>query len=192
MEYEVGVIQSYDRVHFRAAVWHYDIRNFINDNGITAPGSGAGSNCLYNIDSVKLYGFEAEASFRFTEKLSATASYVFQEHNVDQTGYEQDWTYYLPATLPKHKIKALASWEIIPKGWVQVSSRYVGSRGSQKGGNPDAYIVCDLGFKKKLNLAGLDYDLNFFVNNVTGTNYEEISGYPMPKQVWGVSMAVNF
>lgn len=192
MEYEIGMIKSFDRIHFRTAAWYYDIKDFINDNGITAPGSGAGSDCLYNIDSVELYGVELEASFQFTSKFRATAAYVYQEHRVSQTGYEQDWTYYLPTTLPKHKVKLLAGYEIIPRGWLQLSARFVGSRDAQKGAELDDYAVCDLGFRKQLAINGLDYDLNLFVNNVTGTRYEEISGYPMPRYVWGLSMAVNF
>jgi len=186
------MIQSFGRLHFRTATWYYDIKNFINDNGITAPGSGAGSNCLYNIDSVKLYGVEMEASLQITQKLRTTAAYVYQEHQVAQTGHEQDWTYYLPATLPKHKVKVLAGYEVVPKGWLQVSARYVGSRGSQKGTELEDYLVCDIGFRKKLTYQGLDYDLNLYLDNATGTRYEEISGYPMPRYVWGVTMGVKF
>ncbi|WDP90152.1 MAG: TonB-dependent receptor [Desulfobacter sp.] len=192
MEYEVGMIQSWDRLHFRAAAWYYDIRDFINDNGITAPMAGAGSNCLYNIDSVELYGLEVEASLQVSEKFRITASYVFQEHDISQTGFEQDWTYYLPATLPKHKVKVLAAYEIIPEGWIQLSSRFVGSRGSQKGAELNDYAVCDLGFRKAFRLGGLDYDLNLFADNITGTRYEEIAGYPMPRYVWGITMGVSF
>lgn len=130
------MIQAWDRVHFRTAVWYYDIRDFINDNGITAPGSGAGSNCLYNIDSVKLYGFEIEAALQLSPVFRITAAYVFQEHDAARTGFEQDWTYYLPATLPRHKVKVLAGYEIIPEGWVQLSARFVGGRDAQKGARP--------------------------------------------------------
>ena len=192
MEYEIGIIQSFDKVHFRAATWYYDIKNFINDNGITAPGSGAGSDCLYNIDSVELYGFELEAALHINRKIRLNASYIFQEHEVSQSGYEQDWTYYLPATLPKHKVKVLAGYEIMPEGWMELSSRFVGSRGTQQNGNLKDYLVCDLGFSKKLTFKGLEYDLKFYMNNITGENYQEVAGYPMPKHVWGMALGVNF
>ncbi len=179
-------------VSLRASTWYYDIKNFINDNGITAPGSGAGSNCLYNIDNLELYGVELETAFQFTRKFRATASYVFQEYKVSQTGYEQDWSYYLPATLPKHKVKLMGKYEIIPEGWLQLSAKYVGARGAQKGSELDAYVVCDAGFEKKFKYGGQAYSMNLFVNNFTGTNYQEISGYTMPKYVWGLMMGIEF
>jgi iron complex outermembrane receptor protein len=192
MEYELGVIHNLDGISLRASTWYYDIKDFINDNGITSPGSGAGSNCLYNIDNLELYGFELEAAIEFSAKLRANAGYVFQEYKVTQTGNEQDWTYYLPATLPKHKVKVMGKYEIIPEGWLQVSAKYVGARGTQKGGELEDYIVCDAGFEKKFKFGGLEYSTNVFVNNFTGSNYQEISGYSMPKQVWGLMMGVKF
>ena len=192
MEYELGMIYDLDRISFRAATWYYDIQDFINDNGITAPGSGAGSNCLYNIDHVKLYGVELEAALRITHRLRATAAYVFQEHDISQTGHEQDWTYYLPATLPRHKIKVSGSYEFMDKAWVQLSGRFVGSRGSQKGGKLGSYTVWDLGVKKTFQWNRISYSLHLFVNNVLDADYQEISGYPMPGQVWGARMEMSF
>ena len=164
----------------------------MNDNGITAPGSGAGSDCLYNIDSVELYGIELEASFNPFDKFKATAAYVYQEHKATHTGYEEDWTYYLPATLPKHKVKMTAGYEVIQDGWIQLSGRWVGSRGTQQSGELSDYAICDLGFKKKFKWDSQNYELNLFINNATGTRYEEVAGYPMPRYVWGMSLAVEF
>lgn len=192
MEYEIGVIHRMEKASLRAATWYYDINDFINDNGITAPGSGAGSDCLYNIDHLELYGFELEAALHFSEKFRATAAYVFQEHEVEQSGYEQDWTYYLPATLPRHKIKLMGKYEIVPQGWLQLSARYVGSRDAQKGSELDDYIVCDAGFEKKFSVENLNYSLSLFVNNITGTTYQEISGYEMPKHVWGFMVGLEY
>jgi iron complex outermembrane receptor protein len=141
---------------------------------------------------VELYGFELEAALHLSEKIKITASYVYQEHDVSQTGYEQDWTYYLPASLPKHKVKVLAGYEIINDGWIELSSRFVGSRGSQQNDELDDYFVCDLGFSKKFIVNGLDYNLKLYVNNITGTDYEEVAGYPMPEYVWGISLGVSF
>ncbi len=139
-----------------------------------------------------MYGFELEAALHLNEKTRLTASYVYQEHKVSQTGYEQDWTYYLPATLPKHKVKVLAGYEIITDGWVEFSARFVGDRGSQQNSELDDYMVCDLGFSKKLTLGGLDYSLKLFMSNVTGEDYEEVAGYSMPGHVWGMSLGVRF
>lgn len=83
-------------------------------------------------------------------------------------------------------------YEILPQGWLQVSAKYVGARDAQKGSELEDYIVCDAGFEKKFKFNGLNYTLNLFVNNLTGTNYQEISGYSMSKQVWGFMMGLEF
>jgi len=77
----------------RAAGFYYDIKNFINDNGITAAGAVGGmgtlgSDCLYNIDHVKLYGAELEAAIRIRDTFRATAAYIYQECEVDETGFD--------------------------------------------------------------------------------------------------------
>lgn len=141
---------------------------------------------------MKLYGGELEAAIRLGERFRATAAYVYQEYDVDETGFEDNWTYYLPALLPKHKVKLLARYNVWPDGWLQLSSRYVGDRKAQKGGELDAYATFDLGFEQKFKLHGMDYTASMFVNNLTGTSYQEQAGYSMPRQVWGVIVGVKF
>ncbi len=176
----------------RSAFFYYDIEDFINDNGIVAPGTGIGSNCLYNIDHFKLYGFEIETAIRLGRRLRATAAYVYKDYDVDETGFEKDWTYYLPALLPEHKIKLLAQYRIWENGYFLLSFRYVGSRDAQKGTSLDDYATVDIGFEQSFKLYGLEYTAKAFVNNVTGTDYEEISGYEMPKYVWGFQLGIRF
>jgi len=196
-EYEAGIIQEFKPLTIRAAGFYYDIKDFINDNGITAAGKlggmgTLGSNCLYNIDHFKLYGAELEAAIRLGERFRATAAYVYQEYDVDETGFEDNWTYYLPALLPKHKVKLLARYNVWPDGWLQVSSRYVGERKAQKGGELDDYITVDLGFEQKFKFQEQEYMAKFFCSNVTDTDYEEISGYEMPEYVWGFQLGAKF
>jgi len=173
-------------------LFYYDIENFINDNGITAPGSGLGSDCLYNIDHFKLYGAEVEATIRLGGRFRATAAYVYQEFDAEKTSFEKNWTYYLPALLPKHKVKLLARYKVWEGGWFQLSSRYVGTRNAQKGSKLDDYITADVGFEQEFKFHGMDYTAKVFVNNVTGADYEEIAGYEMPKYLWGFQFGVKF
>lgn len=197
-EYEAGIIQDFKHLSLRAAGYYYDIQDFINDNGITARvalgnmGKVIGSNCLYNIDHVKLYGGELEAAIHIGDKFRATASYVYQEFDADKTGLEDEWTYYLPELLPKHKIKLLARYKVWQDGWLQLSSRYVGKRDAQKGKKLDDYITVDMGFEQKFKIGGIEYMAGAFVNNLTGTTYQEQAGYKMPKHVWGFRVGVNF
>ena len=92
-----------------------------------------GSNCLYNIDHLNLYGGELEASLKIGQRFQANAAYVYHDFSVDESSFEKDWTYYLPALLPKNKIKLLARYEVWKDGWLQGSSRFVDERKAQKG-----------------------------------------------------------
>jgi len=184
-------------VTVRAAGFYYDIKDFINDNGITSVGAlggfgTLGSNCLYNIDHFKLYGVELEAAIHLGERFRATATYIYQEYDADKTGFEDDYSYYLPALLPKHKIKLLARYNVWSDGWLQLSSRYVGDRDTQRGEELDDYITVDVGFEQGFKYDGQEYMAKLFCSNVTGTNYEEISGYEMPKYVWGFQLGMKF
>lgn len=176
----------------RTAVFYYDINDYINDNGIAAPGTGLGSNAIYNTDHVRLYGIELELALKLGDRFRATASYLYQESHVSETGFEQGYTYYLPDLLPRHKVKLMGQYRVRTDGWLIAGARYVGKRDAQKGETLDAYAVLDVGFEQKLSLWDIPYDLKLFCNNLTGTRYQEQSGYLMPRQVLGVEMGVRF
>ena len=188
----MGVIKDFKPVTVRAAGFYYDIQDFINDNGITSPGTGFGSDCLYNIPHFRLYGAELEATIRPFEELQITAAYVHQQYDADAAGYEQDWTYYLPALLPKNKVKLLGRYRVWTDGWLQLAARYVGERDAQKGEVLDDYITVDVGFEQTFEHDGLEYMAAAYLNNATGTEYQEQAGYEMPKYVWGFQVGVKF
>ncbi len=191
-EYELGIIQDWNPYSYRAAVFYYDIHDFINDNGITSPGTGLGSDCLYNIPHVKLYGFELEASLRLGKRFQATASYVYQQVDADETRYDEEWTYYLPELLPKHKVKFLGRYEAWKDGFIQLSGRYVGERQAQKGETLDAYVVLDAGLEQRFKLGLMEFTAGAYVSNLLGEEYQEQAGYQMPRQVYGVRLAAKF
>ncbi len=176
----------------RAAVFYYDIKDFINDNGITAPGSGLGSNCLYNTDNVRLYGGELELALKLGDRFRATAAYLYQENSVSDTAYDKDYTYYLPDLLPRHKIKLLSQYQVWNDGWLIASARYVGKREAQKGETLGDYATLDAGFEQGMTIGGLLYNLKLSCSNITGTNYQEQAGYSMPRQVFAVEMGLKF
>ncbi|EFK10357.1 conserved hypothetical protein [delta proteobacterium NaphS2] len=182
-----------DPVNLRAALYYYDIKDFINDNGITSPGTGLGSNCLYNIPHFKLYGGEIEASLRLG-RFQGTLSYNYQNYSADTTGYEEDWTYYLPGLLPHNKVKFLGNYEVWQGGLVQLSTIFVDERSAQKPGTPDldSYLTFDIGFQQAFTFGGVKWKAETYCNNFTGANYEEIAGYKMPKYVWGFLLSARF
>lgn len=189
----MGVIQDMDPVNLRAAVYYYDIKDFINDNGITSPGTGFGSNCLYNIPHFRLWGGEIEASIHLG-RFQGTLSYNYQNYSYDETGFEQDWTYYLPALLPHNKVKFLGNYEVWRDGLVQLAAIYVGDRDSQQAGTGSlpSYFTLDFGFQQTFHYGGVEWQAETYCNNFTGANYQEISGYQMPKYVWGFMLSARF
>ena len=151
-----------------------------------------GSDCLYNIPHVRLYGFELEGALRLGKRFQATASYTYQEVEADQTQFDENWTYYLPTLLPKHKVKLLGRYELWQDGFLQVSGRYLGERDAQKGETLDAYFVVDAGLEQRLYLPGLELTANLYVSNALGEEYQEQAGYQMPRQVVGFRLSAKF
>ena len=187
------MVQDMDPVNLRAALYYYDIQDFINDNGITSPGTGIGSNCLYNIPHFNLYGGEIEASLRLG-RFQGTLSYNYQNYSYDETGFEEDWSYYLPALLPHNKVKFLGNYEVWRGGLVQLAAIFVGERKTQQSSteNLDSYFTLDFGFQQAFKFGGLDWKAEAYCNNFTGANYQEIAGYKMPKYVSGFLLSVRF
>ncbi len=188
----MGIIKDYGPLSARTAIFYYDIKDFINDNGITAPGTGLGSNCLYNTDHVRLYGAELELAYNLKDRFRATASYLYQENDVSDTNYDKDYTYYLPDLLPKHKIKLLGQYQVWEDGWFIASARYVGKREAQKGETLDEYATLDVGFEQDITIGGILYNFKLYCNNLTGTVYQEQAGYSMPRQVLAFELGMKF
>lgn len=179
----------------RASGWYYDIEDYINENGVTIPpkeGIGSGTNCVSNIDQVELYGGELEASIKLKDYFRASCSYIYKEHSIGDTGFEQGWNYYLPDLVASHKVKLHTRYKLWEKGWFQLSSRFVGERESQDGESMDSYIKANIGFKQQFTYNNQKYMASIYCNNVTGTDYEEIAGYETPEHVWGMSIGMRF
>lgn len=141
---------------------------------------------------MKLYGFEVEDSLRLGKRFRAMLSYTYQEQDASGTGFEEEWTYYLPALLPRHKVKLLGSYRLWKEGWFRFSSRYVGERKAQKGEKLDEHVTIDLGFEQKFRFGQTEYSAGIYLNNATGTSYQEQAGYEMPKHVWGFQISMNY
>ncbi|MBW1918388.1 MAG: TonB-dependent receptor [Deltaproteobacteria bacterium] len=193
-EYETGIIQSFKPLTLRGTFYFYDISDFMNDSGIMAPGTGLGSDCLYNIPSVKLYGVELEAALDFSKRFRGMVSYSYQAFDATDSPFQKGWSYYLPLLYPKHKIKAMGRARLWEDGWLQANLRFVSDRSVQKQeyGRLKAYATLDLGFEQKFRFWQQELTLNAFANNLTGKRYQEIHGYYMPRQTYGFTIGTKF
>ena len=193
-EYEGGIIQNFKPLTLRGTFYYYNIQNFMNDSGITAPGMGLSSNCLYNIPSVKMYGVELEAALDFKNRFRGMISYNYMAFNADESSYQQSWSYYLPLVCPKHKVKMMGRFRVWQDGWLQANFRFLGARNvqQQSEGRLKAYATLDLGFEQKFRFWHQELTLNAFANNLTGTRYQEIQGFYMPRQTYGFTIGTKF
>jgi len=166
----------------------------MNDSGITAPGSGLSTNCLYNIPSVKLYGVELEAALDVKNRFRGLVSYSYQAFDATESAFQQSWSYYLPLLYPKHKIKMMGRVKVWEDGWLQADMRFISARQAQKdaGGDLAAYALLNLGFEQKFRAWRQELTLTAFANNLTGTRYQEIQGFYMPRQTFGVTLGTKF
>ena len=112
--------------------------------------------------------------------------------DADETDYDEGWTYYLPAILPRHKVNFLGRYEAWKDGFLQLSGRFVGERDAQKGSTLDAYFVVDAGIEQRFHLKDVDLSIAGYVSNLLGEDYQEQAGYEMPGQVFGLRMSVRF
>lgn len=192
-EYETGIIQDFKPLTLRGTFYYYDIENFMNDSGILAPGAGLGTDCLYNIPSVKLYGVELEAALDFKNRFRGMVSYNYQAFDATDSPFQQSWSYYLPLLYPKHKLKMMGRYRVWQDGWFQASLKFVSARESQKKvGRLGAYAVLDLGYEQNFHWGDRVLSLSVFANNVTGRRYQEIQGYYMPRQTFGFTLNTKF
>jgi len=193
-EYETGIIQNFKPLTLRGTFYFYDIKDFMNDSGIMAPGTGLASDCLYNIPSVKMYGVELEAALDFRNRFRGMVSYNYMNFDATESSFQQEWSYYLPLICPKHKVKLMGRVRTWEDGWLQANVRFLSARSVQKKeeGRLGAFATLDLGFEQKFRFWQQELTLNVFANNLTGTRYQEIQGYHMPRQTYGFTIGTKF
>ena len=94
--------------------------------------------------------------------------------------------------LPENKVKLLGRYRVWTDGWLLLAARYVDERKAQKGETLDEYITVDVGFEQTFRYDGLEYMASAYLNNATGTEYQEQAGFEMPEYVWGFQVGVKF
>ena len=68
----------------------------------------------------------------------------------------------------------------------------MGERDAQKGETLDAYFVVDAGLEQRFYMPGIELTANLYVSNALGEEYQEQSGYQMPRQVYGLRLTAKF
>ncbi len=143
------------------------------------------SSYAYSLPSLYNYGADYEFNYTPFEKLTFFGNYTYSAKKYDYNGLPNSRLLNLS---PRNKAKVSVRYTL-KKGWLLTSDLYYnGTGGTQGGGTLPQYFVADVGVDKIL--AG-HLKLSFFVNNVTGTKYEQVFGYPMPRQTYGIRLQFN-
>ncbi len=160
-----------------------DTSNYMvaNSNGIYYATSYA-----YSIDSMKFYGLQLEVNSKIFGKLDIFGNYSYRKSEYDKSSFPASQHLDLP---PKHKANMGLRYPLFVNTLITSDLRYVGERKSEGGKDLKEYFVMDAGLEQKLP-KGLV--VSVFVNNLFGQNYQEVYGFPMPKQTFGIRAKLSF
>ena len=182
--YDLGVYHRIgDNFDTRFVVYYSDVSDYV---ALDRPSAYNPTAYAYNIDSVGFYGFECEFDARF-DKLNIFGNYTFIDNHVTDTG--------LPITFwvdmsAKHKANVGIRYSFRKDLMFTSDVRYVGTRKSEGGFDIDSYLVTDIGLE--YSFLSNRARVQIYVNNLFGERYQEVYGYPMPKQTFGTSLKYTF
>lgn len=182
--YDTGIYHRIgENIDTRFVVYYSDVSDYIALDRSSAYNSGS---YAYNIDNVSFYGVECEFDARL-DKLNIFGNYTFIDNHVEETGLPIVFWVDVP---PKHKVNLGVRYQFRPDLMLTGDTRYVGKRKSEGGFDMESYIVTDVG----LQYTFLSDKAKFlmYINNLFGEDYQEVYGYPMPKQTVGAQIKYTF
>ena len=145
------------------------------------------SNYAYSLDSVHYYGVEAEFDTQVSDNLGIFGNYSYLKTEHSDPEYSMPVSFWLNLA-PKHKFNLGVRWRLFQDTLLTADLRYVGKRENEAGYDIDGYITTDLSLRQALSDR---VEIFTYVNNTFGENYEEIYGFPMPDQVFGIEVKVS-
>jgi len=187
-QYEAGIYHRFTKgIDNRFAIYLSDISDYVTIDRKDLL-HGQTKNIGWNIDKVTIWGIEYEFNATI-KKLN-----VFGNYSYTETSYEEDDPDKDPGFLvelpPKHKINLSLRYSLTDSLLLLWDQRYVSERKSETGSTLDDFTTSDVGvqytfYNKKANI-------NVYINNLFGTDYELTYGYPMMRQVYGVTLKLSF
>lgn len=142
----------------------------------------------YNIDQVVFYGVEAEFNAALSDKLTLFGNYSFRKTQYDEEKILADAI--LLELAPEHKANLSIRYRLLPKTLLTSDIRYIGERKTEgEIYNLDAFTTVDIGIEQELFE---NVTLHGYVANILGEEYEEVYGYPMPEQIYGINVKMTF
>jgi iron complex outermembrane receptor protein len=184
---EIGVADTWARVHYELNLFHSLLRNGIEAVPVTFPAPIGNTTQSQNVGNEIHQGAELSLRTRLLARLDVGGNYSYIDYRIKTPGF-------VAADVPRHKLFAYAQWrplsrlEIVPS--VEVgSSRWLlvnGGTTYYKGGE---LAIGNLRASYRLPF-GASVDVG--VNNITDANYEIEDGYHAPGRNYYLNLRYQF
>ncbi|MBT8341999.1 MAG: TonB-dependent receptor [Desulfatitalea sp.] len=186
MHYDAGVFHKINTyTDTRLSFYYIDVENYIVAN--SGDSHHAAGSYGYNLDQVIFFGVEAEFNAALTDKLTLFGNYSYRKTEYDEEKILADAI--LLELAPEHKANLCIRYRLFPKTLWTSDIRYTGERKTEGAiYTLDAFITVDAGVEYELFE---NVKLRGYIVNLFGEAYEEVYGYPMPAQVFGVNLKMT-
>ena len=183
-QYETGIYHRFAEIFDNRFVLYYtEISDYLAIDRAD-PEHNDNQRSGWNLDEIRRWGIEYE--FNATIKdLTIYGNYTYIASRVKEDDPRKLTLFWVDLP-PKHKAGISLRYAVSDSVMLTWDQRYVGKRLSEGGLTLDPYTRSDLG--AQYSFLQNKAKLIVYVNNLLGTNYEEVYGYPMPRQVIGVTV----
>jgi len=187
-------------MHYDLGIFHRFAKNFVTrlnfyyiniDNYIVANAGDvyhATSNYGFNMDQIEYYGTEFEFDTTWFEKLTVFGNYSYRRTSYDKREMLEEAV--LLTLAPEHKANLGLRYRLFPSTMLTSDIRYVGERESE--GNVytlDAFWTTDMSIDHEFSK---NFSMRVYGTNLFREDYEEVYGFPMPRDTYGVNFILTF
>ncbi len=178
--------------YVKLSAYHYDIDDYLlmGTNPVTNSGR-----ITYNIENAKFTGVSAEGRYSLTKSLTAGAGLAFTESEKSGDPVSESYSEYASDEVdyvPDLKGNVNLVWKISEKFSLDTTLSYVGEREYfyyGKSRELDPYMLLGTSLSWAANKSTV---IEFYVDNIFDTDYEEQYGYPALGLNGGVSVKWTF
>ncbi len=187
-QYEAGINHRFgDNFDNRLIAYYSHIHDYLvidRKNEISHPTDYWG----WNINTVIFWGIEYE--FNATIKqLGIFGNYTYKTNEVKEDDPDKLAGFWVELP-PKHTINLSFRYSFTDSILLTWDQRYLSRRKSELGYTLDGYTTSDVGVQYSFHHNKTR--LLVYANNLFGKNYEQVYGYPMPRQTFGAQLKYTF
>lgn len=186
--YDIGLYHKFGKgTEIKVAGYYVDITDYMASN---TGGIYYSSSYGFTIPSVKYYGFEAEFNVALIDRLNVFGNYAYKDSQYEKPGNLAPGAAAPYIELPpKHKGTLGIRYDLPYDIRLTSDIKYVGERKTEGLFTLDDYITVDIGASKTFCKY---FKASVFANNILGEEYQEIYGFPMPRQTFGLKMELTY